>query len=147
MVSGGSSPSWSVTWEANTVSVHDSPIARVLAGSSVNVVGPPVTVAATLPVVEQSRVNHDGPTSTGSLNVTRRFAVVGKSVAALAGTVLVTLGAASGALHGLSGEAVLRGVGAPAEKSELLLSVSVQPPLSRSAAVSFDRVGAAAEPS
>src|SRR5512133_1874608 len=37
--------------------------------------------------------------------------------------------------HTLVGEAVLRGVGAPAEKSAALLSVSVQPPAARIAAV------------
>jgi hypothetical protein len=47
------------------------------------------------------------------------------------------------ARHRFNGEAVLRGAGAPAVKSAALLSVSVQPPASRKAAVVLLKVGAA----
>ncbi len=49
--------------------------------------------------------------------------------------------------HVLSGEAVLRGFGAPALLSVLLLSVSVQPPTARESAVVLLSPGAAAAPS
>jgi hypothetical protein len=40
----------------------------------VNVVGPPVTSRPTAPLAEQARLNAPVPVSTGSLNVTARFA-------------------------------------------------------------------------
>jgi len=49
--------------------------------------------------------------------------------------------------QGASGVALLRGLGVPAMKSAPLLFVSVQPLAARSAAVVFDRPGAAAAPS
>src|SRR3970040_740600 len=49
--------------------------------------------------------------------------------------------------HGFNGLAVLRGAGAPAEKSAALLSVSVQPFPTRTAAVVLLKVGAAPVPS
>src|SRR3989304_5001689 len=57
--------------------------------------------------------------------------------------------ATTGALppHGFSGEAVLRGAGAPALKSALLLSVSVQPPEARKTAVVLLGAGVAPLPS
>ena len=66
-------------------------------------------------------------------------------VAPLAGVVVVTEGALS-PLHGARGDAVLRGVGVPVEKSALLLSVSVQPFAARIAAVMLFSVGAGAAP-
>src|ERR1043166_13425 len=49
--------------------------------------------------------------------------------------------------HGLSGEPVLRGVGAPVAKSAELPSVSVQPPAARSTAFVLLGAGVAAAPS
>src|SRR5688572_6105554 len=49
--------------------------------------------------------------------------------------------------QGFNGDAVFRGVGVPAAKSALLLSVSTQPPLFRRPAVVFESVGAAPLPS
>jgi hypothetical protein len=45
IASGGSSVSWSVTFEPSTVSVHVSFRTKSLAGSSTNEVGPPETLA------------------------------------------------------------------------------------------------------
>ena len=42
MLSGGSLVSWSVTFAARTVTVHDSLAAKSVPGSIVNVTGPPV---------------------------------------------------------------------------------------------------------
>ena len=47
----------------------------------------------------------------------------------------VGVGVGAGDPHTLVADAVFRGVGAPVEKSALLLSVSVQPPTFRIAAV------------
>src|SRR5262245_39592032 len=52
-----------------------------------------------------------------------------------------------GVPHRFSAEAVLRGLGAPAVKSALLLSVSLQPPLLRESAVVALIVGAGPVPS
>ena len=59
----------------------------------------------------------------------------------------VTTGGLSTGVQGSSGDAVFRGVGAAAVKSAALLSVSVQPPPARNAAVVALRVGAAPDPS
>src|SRR3972149_5631353 len=66
-------------------------------GSSVKVVGPPLKLVATFPLVVHTSVNHEGVTVTltGSLNVTERLALIGKSVAPLTGKVLTTSGAKS----------------------------------------------------
>ena len=85
MLSGGSLASWSVTWLARTVSVQVSPLVSEIAGSIVNVVGPPVTAASTVPLAEHTSVNQEAVTLTGSLKVTDRFAPTGKSVAPFAG--------------------------------------------------------------
>src|SRR5262249_52487065 len=52
-----------------------------------------------------------------------------------------------GLLQKCAGEPELGGAGAPAAKSEPLLSVSVQPPFARRAAVVFERPGAGVGPS
>src|SRR5262245_2140816 len=97
MLSGGSLLSWSLTWFASTVNVQVSPCTRVTPGSRVKVVGPPLKVVATAPLVEQTSVNQDADTLTGSLKVTVRLEPTGKVVEPLAGKVLTTAGAASAA--------------------------------------------------
>ncbi len=52
-----------------------------------------------------------------------------------------------GTVHGVAADTVLRGAGAAAAKSVPLASVSVQPFEARNAAVEFESVGAAADPS
>jgi hypothetical protein len=66
------------------------------------------------------------------------------TVAANVAGQLATTGAFTVPPHGLSGEAVLRGAGAPVVKSALLMSVSVQPLLRRIAVVVFVRVAVGA---
>jgi len=114
----------------------------IASGVSVNVVGPPESVAPTVPAKHKS-TTPAGFRSTGSPNVMEIAAVEATPVAPSSGTVDRTAGAASPAAHGLSGDALLRGVGSPAEKSAALLSVSVQPFPARSAAVVLESVGAA----
>ena len=58
-------------------------------------VGPPLNAVATAPLVEQSNVNQDEVTLTGSLNVTVRLEPIGKFVAPFNGKVVATEGAAS----------------------------------------------------
>ena len=77
------------------VTVQASPAAKSASGSSVNVVGPPLAVAACGPLVVQAMVNHDPVTSTASLNVTVTFASRATSVASFAGVVLATVGGLS----------------------------------------------------
>ncbi|OGO57413.1 MAG: hypothetical protein A2Z32_04045 [Chloroflexi bacterium RBG_16_69_14] len=103
-----------------------------------NVIGPPVTVEGWVPLVTQTMVNHEPVTATGSANEIERLAASATPVAPAAGEVTATVGA---------GSTVGRGVGAPVAKSAALSSVSVAPASARSAAIVFDRVGAAAAPS
>jgi hypothetical protein len=113
-----------------------------MAGSKVKLEGPPEKIVEIpFPLTEQSSVNHEEVKFTGSLKFTIRLAPTGKSVAPLTGYVLETSGAASAAEHALRGEAVLRGAGVLFAKSDALLSVSLQPLLSRNAANVFDRLG------
>src|SRR5262245_1859201 len=100
IVSGGSFASWSDTWSARTVKVHDSPNPKSAAGSNVKVVGPPVTTTAWVPLVTQARANAVPDTVTGSLNATERLASLATPLAPLAGTVVATWGAASPPPHG-----------------------------------------------
>ena len=100
---------------------------REIPGSSAKVVGPPLKLVATVPLAEHTNENQEEVTLTGSLNVTERFELIGKSVAPFIGKVPATSGAASATAQGFNGDDVLRGVGALAAKSEALLSVSVQP--------------------
>jgi len=88
--------------------------------------------------------NHAPLTVTGSLKVMPMLASSGTPVAPSAGRVEATCGPVA---HGASGDDVLRGAGAPAAKSAALLSVSVQPPSARKAAVVLLSVGAAPLPS
>src|SRR5207302_3810898 len=91
--SGGSLVSWSVTSAATIVTVQVSPPAKSVAGSSVNVVGPPLTVAVCGPLVPHEIVYQPSATSTGSLNVIATFEPDATPVAAFAGVVAVTAGA------------------------------------------------------
>src|SRR5919204_1048758 len=126
MLSGGSVASWSVTFAAKTVTVHVSEPAKSASGLSVKVVGPPLT-AAVWPSLELHEIENQLPvTFTGSLKVIVMLLFSATLPAPSAGLVLETVGAAS---------PLLRGFGAPAVKSALLLSVSTEPPPFRSAAV------------
>src|SRR6476659_456154 len=117
------------------VTLQLAPCTKSAVGSRLNVVGPPDTVAACEPLLPHEIENHESCTSTGSLNVTETVEPTGTSLALFAGTVAETLGATS-ALQSCTGEAELRGAGAPAAKSARLLSVSTHPaPLRRSAVV------------
>ncbi len=79
---------------ANTVTVQLACAGRGAVGSSVYVWGPPAKVKARSPA-PQSIENADGPAVTGSLNVTLMVVAGATPVLPLAGTVWVTLGAAS----------------------------------------------------
>src|ERR671922_90709 len=69
MLSGGSVASWSLTFAAKTVTVHVSDPTKSESGSSVKVVGPPLTVAE-WPSLELQEIEYQLPvTFTGSLNV------------------------------------------------------------------------------
>jgi hypothetical protein len=87
--------SWSVTWAATIVTVQVSLPTRSVSGLSVQVVGPPETVAVCAPEVVQEMVNHVPVTSTGSLKVTVMSEVGFTPSALSAGVVAVTVGAAS----------------------------------------------------
>ncbi len=129
MLSGGSMASWSVTCAAMTVTVQDSLFAKSRSGFSVKVVGPPETVAVCAPLEAQLIENHEPATFTASENVIATLAEVATFVAASAGFVDVTVGAAS------APPVLLSGSGAAAVKSVALLSVSIAPPPRRIAAV------------
>src|SRR5262245_37517009 len=62
-------------------------------GSSVNVVGPPVTVAECVPEVAHEIVNQEPLMLTGSLKVTEMFALTDTSTAPFVGIVVCTPGA------------------------------------------------------
>src|SRR5436190_6815327 len=94
MLSGGSPASWSVTCAATTVTVHVSPPVKSVVGSSVNVVGPPLSAKLCEPEVVQEIVNEDAVAFTASSNVTVTL-VDGNVVEALVGVVAVTLGGLS----------------------------------------------------
>ncbi len=96
MAFGGSFVSWSVTCEPRMVRLQPSPVAKSVVGSSVNVVGPPVTATGCAPLVSHASPNPPSATSTGSLNVTVRFESTATSAALSAGVVDVTVGASSG---------------------------------------------------
>src|SRR5918912_63327 len=115
MLSGGSCVSWSVTFAAKTVTVHVSAFAKFVSGSSVKVVGPPLTVAAWLPLEPQEIEYQPSVTFTGSLKVIETFASSATSVALFAGVVLATDGAVSPPQI-KTGLRRVRGAGAPAVK-------------------------------
>src|SRR5919204_5033037 len=120
MLSGGSFVSWSVTFAAKTVTVHVSPWTKSLVGSSVKVVGPPLTVAL-WPSLVPHEIEYQLPvTSTGSLNVIETFELTATPVAPFAGVVLATPGAVS-AVQLKVGERRVWGVwGPPAERGAAL---------------------------
>src|SRR5205823_2788207 len=95
MLSGGSFASWSDTFAAKTVTVQVSAVEKSVAGSSVNVTGPPET-AAVWPSLVPQEIEYQPPlTFTASLNVIEMFAFVATSVAPFDGVVLATDGAVS----------------------------------------------------
>ena len=69
IVSGGSTVSTSVTPWSSTVTVHVSPVAKSVVGSSVYVVVPPESTNGCAPLAVQEIVNVALATETGSLNV------------------------------------------------------------------------------
>src|SRR5436190_171369 len=95
MLSGGSPASWSVTCAATTVTVQVSPPVKSVVGSSVNVVGPPLSANVCAPVVVQLTVTELLVIVTGSLNVTVRIVSAATVREPLVGVTAVTLGAAS----------------------------------------------------
>src|SRR6266540_3651256 len=135
MLSGGSFVSWSVTFAAKTVTVQVSAAAKSESGSSVKLVGPPLTVAVWAPLVVQLSEYQEPVTSTGSLKPIVTLLLTATSTAPALGFRLTTEGAAS---------LVPRGFGAPTSKSLALLSVSVPPAAFRRAAVVL--LGAAVGP-
>src|SRR5437667_7574076 len=143
MLSGGSFVSWSETFAATTVTVQLSPGTKSVSGSSVKVVGPPLTVALCEPLAPQEIEYQTPLTFTGSLNVMLTLALVATSVAPFAGVVDETEGATS-AKQLKVGEIRFLGFGAPTEKSAALLSVSAQPLAFRKAAVVFVSAGVGA---
>jgi hypothetical protein len=148
IVSGGSIRSTSWTPASSIVTVQLSFEAKSASGSSVYVVGPPVTVAVCRPDVLHEIVCHGSTTVTGSLNVTVMLLSPATSLAPFAGLVLDTEGALSATTsQKCRKDNEFRGAGVAALKSAPLLSVSVQPPFARNAAVVFESVGAAAGPS
>src|SRR5262245_50153137 len=78
-----------------TVTVQVSPNVNDVSGFSVNVVGPPLTVAVWPPLVPHEIVNHDPVTFTGSLKVIETFVSAATSVAPSPGVVEETSGAAA----------------------------------------------------
>src|SRR5436190_877854 len=95
MLSGGSFASLSLTCAASTVAVHSSLLPKSVFGSTVHVVGPPLTVTVCAPVWTQLMVTELLVMVTGSLNVTERFVFVATFVEPFVGVTAVTLGAAS----------------------------------------------------
>ena len=140
MLSGGSVASWSVTFDAWTLTVQVSFAAKFAVGSRVKVVGPPLAVAGCAPVVPQEMAYQLLVTFTGSLNVIVTLESRATPVVPGAGIDELTVGAASPMM-------LLRGLGVAAAKSALLLSVSMRPSSRRKAARVELKVGAAPAPS
>src|SRR2546426_2942828 len=115
IASGGSMRSWSVTFAARTVTVHDSAMAKSASGFSVNDVGPPAAVAVCTPLAAQAMANQAPLTFTGSAKVTSTLASSATPDAPLAGAVEATAGGWALQLPGA--DAVLRGAGAAATES------------------------------
>src|SRR5207237_6174956 len=96
MWSGGSTESTSLIWFAITFTEQIVPSGRLLVGSSViEEPGEPLTEKLSGVPVGHSSVNELPLAVTGSLKLTTMFAFVATCVAASAGEVLETLGAAS----------------------------------------------------
>src|SRR5215208_6144725 len=108
------------------VTVQVSVAAKSVSGLSVNVVGPPLTVAVCEPLALHEIPYHEPLGVTGSVNVISMLPERATSVAPAGGVVAETAGARS---------PLLRGSGAPTVKSATLLSVSVAPPAARLAEV------------
>src|SRR5829696_1181104 len=139
-VSGGSTASWSETWPPATTTPQVDVAGKSVVGSSVKVVGPPLTVAGWSPSGHVI-ANQVPVTLTGSLNVIVTLLSSATPVALSAGVVAVMKGAASPE-QSRSAEAVLRAFGIAAAKSEELLSVSTQPPSLRKSLRVAEMVGA-----
>src|SRR5687768_10757971 len=140
MLSGGSSPSTSVTFAPEIDTVHVSLKAKFVVGSIVYVVGPPVRLPTWVSLDEQLMMYQLPTKFTGSLKVMTTFASRATPVAPAMGPVELTDGAASPTT-------LLCGFGVAAVKSAALLSVSVWPLLRRIAANVALNVGAAPAPS
>src|SRR2546421_489385 len=96
MWSGGSTESTSLIWFAITFTVQTVASGRSLVGSSViDEPGEPLTVKLFAVPVGHSSVNELPDAVTGSLKLTTTFVLTATWVAASAGDVLVTDGAAS----------------------------------------------------
>ena len=116
-----------------------------MVGSSVKVVGPPLTVAGWSPSGHVI-ANQVPVVLTGSLNVIVTLLSSATPVASSAGVVAAMNGAASPE-QSRNAEAVLRAFGVAAAKSEKLLSVSTQPPSLRKSLRVAEIVGAGVVPS
>ncbi len=124
----------SVTCAAKIERVQLSPNAKSTLGSTVKVVGPPVTsVSATLrvPLVAQTIWNQSPATVTASVNVIVRFAL-SAAVPPSAGTVAATAGAAS-TPKVMTWSAVIRSGGSPASWSVTCVATTVRVQLSPAA--------------
>src|SRR5947207_6801261 len=129
-------------WSPLRPTEHVSLLAKSVSGSSVKVVGPPVTVAVCAPLVRHTIRNQDPMTSTGSLNVTVMLLPTGIPAAPAAGVRAVRVGGSS-PVQAWRAEDLLRGVGPPlVTKSKEFESVSVQPSDRRSAAVVLSKAPA-----
>src|SRR5262245_61888191 len=102
--------------------------------------------ASVMPATGALSIAPSATVPSGSVALSTPCAGTPKNAPTLGGQLAAT-GWLTGAPHTLSVDALLRGVGAPLAKSAALLSVSVQPPAARSAAVVFDRLGVVGEPS
>src|SRR5436189_5848579 len=122
----------SATCAATIVTAHVSPFANEESGVSVNVLDPPLTVAVWPPLVEQEIVTHVPVTVTACENVTVTLVAGSTDVAPFAGVVEATDGVAAQLWNAA---APLRALGVVTVKSAELLSVSMQPPPLRAAAV------------
>src|SRR5436190_2675799 len=92
MLSGGSPASWSVTCAATTVTVQVSPPVKSAVGSSVNVVGPPLSANVCAPDGVHESVNEDAAALSAAWKVTVTLPPR-DGVPALAGAVAAPLGA------------------------------------------------------
>jgi hypothetical protein len=148
MKSGGSLESWSLTWLAETVTVHCALLAKLTVGFKVKLVGPPETVAVWV-VLPQVILNQLLMTVTGSLKLMVMLASTRTLEAFLPGELLETKGAISlpPPPPPPPPPEEERGLGVPTVKSETLLSVSVMPSLFLSAAVVFESPPVAPHPS
>src|SRR5438874_12607494 len=114
MLSGGSIRSWSFTFEASTVTVHISALAKSVAGSRTKVTGLPDTAAPWSPHVAQAIWNKVSVTFTGSLKVIETLESTAMPAEQHAGVVELTVTASSEQLP--SGDAPFLGEGTVAVK-------------------------------